>query len=114
MSNRHPPPTSGKKNGGPDDASSGAAAQQKSIFQRNHNCLGGSEYTREKHPGQKKTKKSALAVLIDQACRRDRSAPPGDTRHAAILAELKRLATRRAFGPRFGDDSHKPRMEIKL
>lgn len=48
-----------------------------------------------------------LTGLIDQATRHVAT----DPRHVAILAALKRLVLRKAFGPRFGDVNYKPILE---
>ncbi len=48
-----------------------------------------------------------LNGLIAQASERAGT----DPKHCAILTALKRLPARRAFGPRFGDEKHKPILE---
>lgn len=48
--------------------------------------------------------------LIDQAAR----LAADDPRHAAVFDALTRLASRRIFGPRFGDAGYKPVMEFEL
>ncbi len=50
---------------------------------------------------------SDLVGLIAQAAARAAT----DPRHALILAALKRLVPRRAFGPRFGDGKYRPILE---